>query len=105
MSAFERTRIAGLQKPHCRAPWAAKESAYRLRSSSEKPSSVVTSEPSTLSRDVEQLTHTKDRDENSEPADPCCPHRLANAVDREPLGEASHTPNHIDADEEHSQQR
>ena len=56
MRAFTRTRIPGVQKPHCRAPEAAKAAANRSRSAGSKPSRVVIDLPATFSREIWQLT-------------------------------------------------
>ena len=56
MSAFTRTRMPGVQKPHCRAPVAAKAAAKRSRSPASNPSRVVIDLPATFSSEIWQLT-------------------------------------------------
>ena len=56
MSALTRTRIPGVQKPHCSAPVAAKAAAKRSLSAASKPSRVVIDLPATFSSEIWQLT-------------------------------------------------
>ena len=51
-----RTRMPGVQKPHCNAPVDANAAAMRSRCSASMPSSVVISVPSTRSSERLQLT-------------------------------------------------
>ena len=48
ISALARSTMPGVQNPHCNAPIDAKTRAYRSRSASGRPSSVVTSRPAVL---------------------------------------------------------
>ncbi len=48
ISALARSTIPGVQNPHCNAPFDANTRAYRSRSASGSPSSVVTSRPAVL---------------------------------------------------------
>ena len=59
ISALVRTRIPGVQKPHWRAPEAAKADAKRSLCTGSKPSRVTTSLPATFSRARTQATKAR----------------------------------------------
>ena len=56
ISAAARTRIPGVQNPHCDAPVATNASTSRSRSAASSPSSVVTDRPATRSTGVTHAT-------------------------------------------------